>query len=132
MFDDPKKDLKWLEQQLLAEEQPQQEASDEDLLRAADAFLLEEEDWLEEELQQARVLTGDAPRQQGQTDIFGFLEEDFAPDNSPAEEPPLRSMPQTGKKKKKKEKGVGGLVFLACLETVGIIAVLLWWLIWLL
>ena len=39
MFDDPKKDLKWLEQQLLAQEQSQEEP--------------EEEDWLEPELQEA-------------------------------------------------------------------------------
>jgi hypothetical protein len=61
MFDNPKKDLKWLEQQLLAEETRQEDLTP------------EEEDYLEE----ARSLLGDAPaRPAGQTDLFQFLEED--------------------------------------------------------
>lgn len=114
MFDDPKKDLKWLEQQLLAVEQSQEE-SDED-------WFEEELDPLETELREARILLGDIPaRQRGTEDVFAFPEED------------TRQEPVSGKKRKnRKEKGVRGLVILACLETAGILAVLLWWVTWLL
>ncbi len=119
MFDDPKKDLKWLEQQLLAAEQDQEEP-DED-------WFEEEQDWLETELQEARVLLGDAPARRSQPeDVFRFLEEDML------EEEPEAVHPSTQKRKNRKEKGIGGLVLLVCLETAGIIAVLLWWVAWLL
>ena len=123
MFDDPKKDLAWLEAQLLAEEAPQEEAPEEEWFET-------EEDWLDAELREAHALMGDAPaRSRTKEDIFAFLEEDAAREEAPAyADGPRQAEP----KKKKKEKGVGGLVFLACLETLGIIAVLLWWVIWLL
>lgn len=125
MFDDPKKDLKWLEQQLLAEDAPREDPPDEEFLG--------EEDWLDAELRQAHALLGDTPaatRSRG--DVFAFLEEDTAREESAVyADIPSPAKPQKSKKKKK-EKGIGGLVFLACLETLGIIAVLLWWVIWLL
>ena len=126
MFDDPKKDLKWLEQQLRAVEAPQEEDIDpEDWL---DDDIFSDEDPLEAELREARALLGDHPApQRRQADVFAFLEEDIAEEAAPAA--PAPSQKQA---KQKKEKGVGGLVFLACLETLGIIAVLLWWLQWLL
>ena len=109
MFDNPKKDLKRLEQQLLAEETRQEDLTP------------EEEDYLEE----ARSLLGDAPsRPAGQTDLFQFLEEDAREEFR--QEPSVRRS-----KKNRKEKGVGGLVFLACLETLGIVALLIWWILWL-
>lgn len=123
MFDDPKKDLKWLEQQLKAEENPQQEASAED-------WFEEEEDWLDAQLREAHALLGDAPvRRSSSEDIFRFLEEEEESKRADYSAPPRKS-PQ--EKKVRKEKGVGGLVFLACLETLGIIAVLIWWALWLL
>lgn len=119
MFDDPRKDLKWLEQQLLAAEQDQEE-SDED-------WLEEEQDWLDLELQEARALLGDTPpRRSKPEDVFQFLEEDDEDDGIP-------SRPVSRKKRNiRKEKGIRGLVVLACLETAGILAVLLWWVVWLL
>ena len=122
MFDDPKKDLKWLEQQLLAVEAPQEE--DIELEEWLDDEIFSEEDPLEAELQEARALLGDIPaRQHRQSED----EAASAIPVAPAPRPQSKS-----KEKQKKEKGVGGLVFLACLETLGIIAVLLWWMIWLL
>lgn len=126
MFDDPKKDLKWLEEQLLAVEAPQEEELDLDALLADEDLF--EEDPLEAELREARALLGDGPApQRRQTDVFAFLEED----TNEAIAPAGYADPST-EKKPKKEKGVGGLVFLACLETLGILAVLAWWLLWLL
>ena len=109
MFDDPKKDLKWLEQQLLAQEQSQEEP--------------EEEDWLELELQEVRTLLEPQRRSQPE-DVFGFLEEDVE------EEVPI--VPSYGRRHKRKEKGLGGLVFLACAELLAIAALLIWWSLWLL
>lgn len=125
MFDDPKKDLKWLEQQLLAQEDPQNQDQEEDLLS--------EEDWLEVELREARALLDNgAPRQRRREDAFAFLEEDIQNEGAAVYADDPRQTPAPRGKKKKKEKGVGGLVFLACMETLGIIAVMLWWVIWLL
>ena len=121
MFDDPKKDLKWLEEQLLAVDAPQEED-----LGLED--WLDEEDSLEAELREARALMGDGPGHHcSQTDVFTFLEEDAQEEDAPAV---YADAPR--EERKKKEKGVGGLVFLACLETLGILAVLAWWAIWLL
>lgn len=110
MFDDPKKDLKWLEQQLLAQEQSQEEP--------------EEEDWLELELQEAYTLLKPQHRSQPE-DVFRFLEED-------TEEEEVPIVPSRGRRYKRKEKGLGGLVFLACAEMLAIAALLIWWALWLL
>ena len=112
MFDDPKKDLKWLEQQLLAQEQSQEEPEE------------EEEDWLEPELQEAHSLRKPQHRSQPE-DVFRFLEED-------AEEEDIPVLPSRGRRHKRKEKGLGGLVFLACAEILAIAALLIWWALWLL
>ena len=110
MFDDPKKDLKWLEQQLLAQEQSQEES--------------EEEDWLELELQEAYTLLKPQHRSQPE-DVFRFLEED-------TEEEEVPIVPSRGRRYKRKEKGLDGLVFLACAEMLAIAALLIWWALWLL
>lgn len=110
MFDDPKKDLKWLEQQLLAQEQSQEES--------------EEGDWLELELQEAYTLLKPQHRSQPE-DVFRFLEED-------TEEEEVPIVPSRGRRYKRKEKGLGGLVFLACAEMLAIAALLIWWALWLL
>lgn len=111
MFDDPKKDLKWLEQQLLALEQPQEEPE-------------EDEDWLDLELQEVRAML--KPQRQSQPeDIFRFLEED-------GEEEEVPVAPSRGRRHKRKEKGLGGLAFLACAELLAIAALLIWWALWLL
>ena len=122
MFDDPKKDLKWLEQQLLAVEAPQEDDIDlEELLADEELF---EEDPMETELREARMLLGDIT-ERNWVGEFAYPEEE--------EEVHVPAPRESRKeKKKKKEKGIGGLVFLACLETLGIVAVLLWWVLWLL
>ena len=122
MFDDPKKDLKWLEQQLLAVEAPQEDDMDLDELLADEALF--QEDPVETELREARMLLGDIT-ERSWVGEFAYPEEE--------EEKHVPAPRESRKeKKKKKEKGIGGLVFLACLETLGIVAVLLWWVLWLL
>lgn len=132
MFDDPKKDLKWLEEQLRAVEAPQEEDTDLDALFDDEDFF--EEDPLEADLREARALLGEVPaRPQRKNDVFAFLEEETGEEEPATVYAVAPSRAESRKeKKKKKEKGVGGLVFLACLETLGIIAVLLWWVLWLL
>ena len=115
MFDDPKKDLKWLEQQLLAQEQSQEES--------------EEEDWLELELQEVRAMLKPQRRSQPE-DVFRFLEEDTEEEDTEEGEVPI--VPSRGRRYKRKEKGLGGLVFLACAEMLAIAALLIWWALWLL
>ncbi len=115
MFDNPKEDLQWLQDQLLAEE---------------DAPVEAEEDWLDAELRAAHALMDNdysrpARKEAGIFDYVPEEEDEVAVYADVPQEPPKA-------KKPKKEKGIGGLVFLACLETLGIIGVLLWWALWLL
>lgn len=126
MFDDPKKDLKWLEQQLLAVEAPQEDHIDLDALLADEDLF--EEDPLETQLREARMLLRDASARNWVGD-FSYPEEAEEEPEEQIAPPPKESRKE---KKQKKEKGIGGLVFLACLETLGIVAVLLWWALWLL
>ena len=98
MFDDPKKDLKWLEQQLLAQEQSEAD------------FEEEEEGWWEV----GQTRTG---RSQPE-DIFRFLEEDM-------EEDPVPRRPSGKRRKKRKDKRAGRWIFLVLL---GMAALLIWWL----
>ena len=120
MFDDPKKELQRLEQQLLQEEE------DEWLdrqLEQAHALLGDELEEPEEDMDATRVyrdLSGQLPVRNyangyGAQPMYDF-EEEYADEAEEEEEPP-------------REKGVGGLVMLAILETLGILAVIAYWLI---
>lgn len=118
MFDDPKKDLDRLNAQLLSEYSREEEIPD--------------SDWLDDELREARALMDNdysrSPARGGS--VYDYDEE--ADDDGMAlysDDPRLR---EEKPKKAKKEKGIGGLVFLACLESLGIVAVLVWWVLWLL
>ena len=137
MFDDPRKELRRLEEQLLAEEAPQPPAPEEDV-------------WLDDELEEARRLLGD--------ELSGDEEDDppvyrnYA--NGYGSHPPVRNYAngygQPGRVRNRdrfdrdleeysdqvhdepREKGVRGLVILACLELLGIAAVIVYWLLFLL
>ena len=123
MFDDPKKELKKLEEQLL-----------------------KEEEWLERELAAARELIGDQPvKKVKKTPTAKKTVEN-------KEDAPVRGSEETRKKaekvvmsasgdydldkkkaKKKKKKKAGksnrGLVILAILETLGIVGIIAYWMI---
>ncbi len=102
MFDDPKKELAKLEAQLL-----------------------KEEEWFDRELEQAKALIGDepAPRKKAA--------------QKPAQTAPKQPAKKTAAKQPKedpapKKKSNKGLVILACLETLGIVGVVAYWLLFLL
>ena len=103
MFDDPRKELRRLEQQLLAEE---------------------EDDWLDDELAEAHRLMGDDPDEE---------EYDDAP-RSPRARSRNTDLPDVDLEEysdeihdEPKKKGLGGLLFLICLELLGIAAVAAYW-----
>lgn len=130
MFDNPKKDLQWLEDQLLEEDAASAEDGGEDWL---------EEDWLDDELREAHALMDNDYSRPARREpsFFDYDEEEGEEELAVYTDVPDEPKHGKGKKSKKekkpgKEKGIGGLVFLACLETLGIIAVLLWWVLWLL
>ncbi len=100
MFDDPKKELQFLEEELLRSEE-----KDEEFERFYSEIYAE----------------------------FGdHSQEDLLKDNPAAEQPqrPQRT-PYTDDTRyvpaPPKKKGIKGLVILACLETLGIVGVVLWW-----
>jgi hypothetical protein len=125
MFDDPQKELKRLEEQLLAEE---------------------DSDWLDNELEAMHRLLGDEPKKadMDETRVYrnfanGYGEQirNFA--NGYGEGQPSGRVDdeQTDSEldtysdqvpEPEKKKSAAGLVILACLETLGILAIIAYWL----
>ena len=139
MFDDPRKNLHWMEQELLAEEEPEQPDEIYDTFGGEfqepygqyddDALMDLVDELIEEEAPEPPVrnfANGYGRRRNPAVDFSRtvYVDEEF--DESAAVlvgEPP--------KKKAKKKKGIKGLVFLAFLEILGILAIIGWWLQWL-
>ena len=107
IFDDPKKDLEQLEKQLIAEEE-----------------------WFRQELDSAKRMLGDKPAP---------TKKKPAPKSTPAQgSAPVRNYangygeePKTSKKSPKavkKEKSNKGLIILAVCETLGIVGIVAYWL----
>lgn len=123
MFDDPKKELQKLEAQLL-----------------------KEEEWFNRELEDAKKLSGYAPvkksqktsktaaakKPMDQTQVYrtGSTTQVRNAANNYGKGAPKSAVrsPEAGTREKPREKSVKGLVILACLETLGIVAVAAYWL----
>lgn len=130
MFDDPKEALRRLEQRLLAEEDRKGPEEPE--------F---EEDWLEDELAEAHRLLGDDPDGDDDDDSYpaaptrrqGSGVRNYANGYGAARntDPADLNMEEYSDRvyRAPREKGVGGLVLLACLETLGIVALVAYWLV---
>ena len=125
MFDDPKNTLQRMEEELRAAEYEEEAEPDY-------GFDYEDDNWLEEaksligedeEIPIRNHANGYGARPQNNAVDFGrMVYGDEELDKSAAlfaEEP-------------QKKKGIGGLVLLALLEMLGILAILLWWARWLL
>lgn len=139
MFDDPRKNLHWMEQELLAEEDPEQPDEIYDTFSGEfqepygqyddDALMDLVDELIEEEAPEPPVrnfANGYGRRRNPAVDFSRTVYADEEFDESAAVlvgEPP--------KKKAKKKKGIKGLVFLAFLEILGILAIIGWWLQWL-
>ena len=130
VFDDPRKNLHRLQQELLAEEETYEEE-------------LSEEDWLDQELAEAKALSGyeeqpqvpvrnfangygaaPQPRNYGEgqprTYMSGYSTYQQA-------RPAYREQPQYEDEEIPEEKGIRSLVALAVLLTLGIVAVAAYW-----
>ena len=125
MFDDPQKELKRLEEQLLAEE---------------------DGDWLDGELEAMHRLLGDDTQAQNMDETrvyrnfgnenqvrnyangYGTMQTDTGGQPVNDEDPELATYSDEVEVPEK-EKGVKGFVILACLETLGILAIIVYWLI---
>ncbi|HIR30618.1 MAG TPA: hypothetical protein IAB83_01215 [Candidatus Faecousia faecavium] len=155
MFDDPSRELRRLEEELLAEEEEEEEfeQSEEDEYGEYDEFFDEEDlnnalygsdqGWVDN----LDELLSEEPEVRNHANGYGTRME-----------APRKKASQASKKKEKKakkrsvyeeeeyeqldedaavfdddykEKGIGGLVFLAILEIIGILAVVRWWIQWL-
>ena len=127
MRDDPRKNLKWLEQQLLEEEAPESLLPEEDdLLRRVDALM---EDTPPEE----RPVGNFSRKSKGARAEQAHIRQQF--DESAAvltkTKKQLRREARLRKAAEKKaniNRKIGDLVFLAILEIIGILAILGWWL----
>ena len=128
MFDDPKRELQRLQQQLLAEEEDLEEE------------YLTEEEWFEREMAEAKALSGyqepKEPEVRNYANGYGTR-----PKQSAARPNQYREYPQQQRAayrpnvrnfseepvREEEEKGIGGLVFLAILLTLGIVGVAGYW-----
>lgn len=140
MRDDPRRNLKWLEQELLAEDTIHRDFSrlpdteyheDEDLLELVDMLIGEAEP---EEEPPVRNLTGShGPTPKSVRAERSHTRQQFDPSAAVLtktrrqlrQEEKLR---KTAEKKAAVNRKIGGLVCLAVLECVGILAILGWWL----
>lgn len=147
MFDDPRKELKRLQDELLAAEE--EDAVEDDLSDIADLleeYTAEDEDYeacfeenYEDEYDQPQYrnyANGYGAKVRNYANGYGQGTARSAPRSVPEEQPldedsVLYRDDYLESRKKPKEKGVRGLVILACLETLGILAVLVRWILWL-
>ena len=145
MRDNPRKNLKWLEQELLAQEEvfhdfrePAYE-EDEDLLELVDMLLEEEEDTSEYEEEEPPIRNfannyGHSTR--GQRAVRAHSQKQFDPNAAVAvkSRKQLRREEKLRRKEEKKasvNRNIKDLVVLAALECIGILAIIGWWLQWL-
>lgn len=160
MFDDPRRELRRLEEELLAEEEEEEEfaPSEEEEYGDYDEFF--DEDDLNNALygsDQGWVdnldeLLSEEPEVRNHANGYGTRMQ--APQKKISQKQASKKKEKKAKKAKKtpvyeeeeyeeldenaavfddqpKEKGIGGLVFLAILEMIGILAVVRWWIQWL-
>lgn len=119
IFDDPRRELRRLEEELLAEEREEEYEEFGD-------YGFEEYDEDAELLAQAKALIGDeAPPVRRRNPAVDFNRTVYADEEFDEDDAVLV-------KKRKKEKGIGGLLFLAILELMGILGIVGWWILWLL
>ena len=132
MFDDPRKELQRLQQELLAEEEE------------LEPEFLDEDDWLERELAEAKALSGyqEPPQPQVRNYANGYGAKQPASREMPPqqrtymsgysayreERPDYRgNMDRYDEEIEEEENSIRGLVALACLLTAGILGVALYW-----
>ena len=119
MFDDPKKELRRMQDELLAAEMEEwlEQTQSQDINELLD----DAKDFLEEEPPVRNFANGYGAQPRNYAVDFDrtvYDDEEFDDDAAVFVEEP-------------KKKGIGGLVFLAILELIGIVAIVVWWIKWL-
>ena len=123
MHDDPRRNVKWMQQQLMEAEAPRPFASeDDDLMARVDALL---EDFDEEETPIGNFSSTSRGFRMEQAHIA----QQFDPSAAVLTKS-KKQLRQEAKLQKKANvnRSIKGLVFLAVLECIGILAILGWWL----
>ena len=123
MRDDPRRNLKWMQQQLLEAERPEEE---DDLMRRVDALM--------EDLASEDAPAGDfSPGSKGAQAERAHINQQFDPSAAMLTKT-KKQLRQEEKQRKIAEKksninrNLKDLVFLAVLEIIGILCILGWWL----
>lgn len=110
MFDDPKKELQRLEKRLLA---------------------AEDEDWLDQQLEEAKAMIGDdrrAGRPAADANIYRNYANNYGASMTWEEDDSALYVDEYEEEDyDPREKGIRGLIVLACLETLGIVAIIAYW-----
>ena len=139
MYDDPRRNLKWLEQELLAEDSLHRDFSklpdkdyhkDEDLLELVDTLIGEEEtpeppvrnfaNHYGRPSKGERAARAQAPK--------GLEESAYVPVKTKKQLRREEKQRRIAEKKSGVNRNIKGLVFLAILEVLGILSILGWWL----
>ena len=127
MRDDPRENVKWMQQQLMDAEEPRHSAiQEDDLMARVDALL---EDFSEEE----QPIGNFSHTSRGAHAERSHIYQQFDPSSAVLTKT-KKQLHREEKQKKQAEKkasvnrSVGGLFFLAILECIGILAILGWWL----
>jgi len=118
MFDDPNKQLKWMEAELLAAEAPEEPAEtgdDEDLMQRVDALINETP----------------PQRYNPAMDFSRMVYADEEPVTNREKKTRAGKAAAAAAEIPRKNTKIKGLVFLALLETAGILAIIGWWIQWL-
>lgn len=125
MFDDPKNTLRRMEEELRAAEYEEEAEPDY-------GFDYENDDWLEE----AKSLIGEDEEIpiRNHANGYGTRSQNYAVNNHRMvyDDEELNDDAVLYAEEPQKKKGIGGLVLLALLEMLGILAILLWWARWML
>ena len=127
MGDDPRKNLKWMERQLLDAERPLQDIREEDdLMQRVDALI---EEFSAEEAPLGNFGPGSRGVRAEQAHIGRQFDASAAVLTKTKKQ--LRREEKSRKQADRKagvNRNIGGLVFLAVLECIGILVLLGWWL----
>lgn len=122
MFDDPNKQLKWMEAELLAAEMPE-EPEYEDVSGEEDDDLMQRVDALINETPPQRYNPA--------TDFSRMVYADEEPVENRSKKTRAGKAAAAAAEIPQKNTKIKGLVFLALLETAGILAIIGWWIQWL-
>lgn len=131
MFDDPKKELRRLDEELRAEayEDQLEALQNQEIPDLDDLFEYEDSDWLTEDDTDPRKAQG-VPNNAADFNRTVYSDETMDENSAVFVEKKPKKKPNEADREQKKKEGVGCLPFVILLELIGIAGMLWWWYRW--